>query len=217
MKIVLSSIFMLCFVFMAHTQVNDSQTSFRIDPIDSLKQIDFKLNFKLSPIKGLTNKDIKYTLNYTPLQTYNNRPKGVDMSAKSSLTDKKWEVKQRFSEDYDDTSKFAKDYYLGDLTTTSKTVILRCRDHEYVDGDRVRITVNKAVVHPNLTLRGDFYVIDVDLKEGFNEINFTALNEGLSSPNTAQLQVFDAEGNLLSSKRWLIKTGFKATLVVVKN
>ena len=202
---------------MAHTQVNDSQTSFRIDPIDSLKQIDFKLNFKLSPIKGLTNKDIKYTLNYTPLQTYNNRPKGVDMSAKSSLTDKKWEVKQRFSEDYDDTSKFAKDYYLGDLTTTSKTVILRCRDHEYVDGDRVRITVNKAVVHPNLTLRGDFYVIDVDLKEGFNEINFTALNEGLSSPNTAQLQVFDAEGNLLSSKRWLIKTGFKATLVVVKN
>ena len=214
MKIVLSSILFLCCMITLHAQVNDSQTGFKIDPIDSLKQADLKISFKLSPIKGLTNKNVRYTLNFNPIQTYNNKPKGVDMSARSSLTNKKWEVKQRFSEDYKDTSKYAKDYYLGDIITDAKTVIIRCRDHEYVDGDRIRLTVNKAVVHPNLTLGGDFYVIDIDLNEGVNEINFTALNEGLSSPNTAQLQVFDAQGNLLSSNKWLITTGYKATLII---
>ena len=72
-----------------HAQVNDSQTGFKIDPIDSLKQADLKINFKLSPIKGLTNKDVRYTLKFNPVQTYNNKPKGVDMSARSSLTNKK--------------------------------------------------------------------------------------------------------------------------------
>lgn len=216
MKIVLSGILFLCCMSMLHAQVNDSQTGFKIDPIDSLKQADLKISFKLSPIKGLSNKDVRYTLNFKPLQSYDKKPKGVDMSARSSLTNKKWKVKQRFSEDYKDTGKFARDYSLGELITSSKTVIIRCRDHEYVDGDRIRLTVNKAVIHPNLTLGGDFYVIDIDLKEGHNEINFTALNEGLSSPNTAQLQVFDADGNLLSSNKWLIRTGYKATLIILR-
>ncbi len=58
--------------------------------------------------------------------------------------------------------------------------------------------------------------IDIDLKEGFNTINFIALNEGLSSPNTAQLKVFDADGNQIASNKWLIRTGFKASLIIVK-
>ena len=214
MKITLSSILFLCCMITLHAQINDSQTGFKIDPIDSLKQADLKISFKLSPIKGLTNKDVRYTLNFNPVQTNNNKPKGVDMSARSSLTNKKWEVKQRFNEDFKDTSKFAKDYYLGDLKTSEKTVILRCRDHEYVDGDRVKILVNGAIVHPNLTLSGNFYIVDIDLKEGLNEINFVALNEGTSSPNTAQLQVLDPNGFILSSNRWLITTGFKATLII---
>ena len=53
-------------------------------------------------------------------------------------------------------------------------------------------------------------------RSSFNTINFVALNEGLSSPNTAQLKVFDADGNLLASNRWLIRTGFKASLIIVK-
>jgi len=103
------------------------------------------------------------------------------------------------------------------LRTTSKTVVIKSRDHEYVDGDRVKITVNDVVIHPNLTLYGDFYTIDVDLKEGYNTINFIALNEGASSPNTAQLIVLDPDGNTLASNRWLIRTGYKATLVIIKD
>jgi len=90
------------------------------------------------------------------------------------------------------------------------------RDHEYVDGDRVKLMLNNVVIHPNITLRGDFFVIDIDLQEGFNTINFIALNEGLSSPNTAQLKVFDADGNQIASNKWLITTGYKASLIILK-
>jgi hypothetical protein len=61
-----------------------------------------------------------------------------------------------------------------------------------------------------------FFVVDVDLDEGYNNIDFIALNEGESSPNTAQLIVQDEFGNELSNKRWSISTGYKAKLVVYK-
>ena len=61
-----------------------------------------------------------------------------------------------------------------------------------------------------------FYVVDVDLDDGYNNIDFIALNEGESSPNTAQLIVLDEFGKQLSNKKWLISTGYKAKLVVFK-
>ena len=67
---------------------------------------------------------------------------------------------------------------------------------------------------PNLT--GSYYTIDIDLIEGYNNIEFVALNEGESSPNTAQLSVFDENGVNLSNNKWLITTGYKARLVVFK-
>ena len=67
-----------------------------------------------------------------------------------------------------------------------------------------------------MALKGDFFVIDVDLVEGYNTINFVALNEGTSSPNTAELKIYDKDGNLLASNKWLIRTGFKASLSIYK-
>ena len=217
MKFFTTSIFFLCFVYAAMAQVNDSQKGIKIDPVDSTMQVELKLSFKLSPVKGLTNKNIRYTLSYKSLPESNKKKYTVDITQKSSLVDKEWTIKQRFSEDRQDLSEFEKDYYLGDLRTTSKTIVIKCRDHEYVDGDRIKLTVNDVVIHPNIRLYGDFYTIDVDLKEGYNTINFIALNEGESSPNTAQLMVLDPDGNTLASNRWLIRTGYKATLVIIKD
>ncbi|MCK0109979.1 hypothetical protein MWU58_11790 [Flavobacteriaceae bacterium S0825] len=217
MKFFTTLIFFLCFVYATMAQINDSQKGFKIDPVDSTMQVDLKLSFKLSPVKGLTNKNVRYTLSYKSLPESNKKKYTVDMTKKSSLVDKEWTIKQRFSEDRQDLSEFEKDYYLGDLRTTSKTIVIKCRDHEYVDGDRIKLTVNDVVIHPNIRLYGDFYTIDVDLKEGYNTINFIALNEGESSPNTAQLMVLDPDGNTLASNRWLIRTGYKATLVIIKD
>jgi hypothetical protein len=215
-NILLSLSLLLCFSISAFAQANDSQKSIRVKAIDSNLTINKNISLKLSPIKGLTNKNIRPSLNLKPLTDFDKKTSGIDITAKSDLEDVKWKVNQKFSEDRKDVQKFAKDYYLGDLTTTSKTVVIKCRDHEYVDGDRIKLMLNNAVIHPNITLKGDFFIIDIDLKEGLNTINFIALNEGLSSPNTAQLKVYDANGNLIGSNKWLIRTGFKASLTIIK-
>ncbi|RAV29109.1 hypothetical protein DN748_09290 [Sinomicrobium soli] len=107
--------------------------------------------------------------------------------------------------------------YLGDFKTNSKTVGLACRDHEYVDGDRVRIYLNDSVVVYDVTLEAGFKVFHIPLQKGFNKIEFQALNQGSSGPNTAELRVFGDQGELLSANEWLLNTGGKATMIVVKD
>lgn len=106
---------------------------------------------------------------------------------------------------------------LGKIETNTQKIRIECRDHSYVDGDRVRLYVNEKVVRSNIVLQAGYYTIDVDLNEGFNRIDIEALNQGLSGPNTAEFNVFDENGKLLASKEWNILTGYIATLIVFKN
>lgn len=108
------------------------------------------------------------------------------------------------------------DMYLGDLKTSAKYVGIVCRDHEYVDGDRVRIYANDVVVEPNILLNSSFKGINLNLDKGFNRLDFEALNQGSSGPNTAQVNVYDEAGKLLYSKQWLLSTGSKASLIIVQ-
>ena len=90
------------------------------------------------------------------------------------------------------------DQNLGEIKSNGKFVGIVCRDHEYVDGDRVKIYVNGRVADPNILLTGAFKGVNVDLDKGFNQLVFEALNEGSSAPNTAQIDVYDDQGQLLS-------------------
>ena len=108
------------------------------------------------------------------------------------------------------------DAYLGDVKTISETANIVCRDFEYVDGDRVSIMVNDEIVVQNLTLNSSFRGINLKLKEGFNKIDFIALNQGDSGPNTAELRIYDDNDVLISSNQWNLATGAKATLIIVK-
>lgn len=108
------------------------------------------------------------------------------------------------------------DAYLGDIATISDEANIVCRDFEYVDGDRVRILVNDKIVVQNLTLDSSFRGINLKLNEGFNKIDFVALNQGSSGPNTAELRIYDDNKKLLSSNQWNLATGAKATLIIVK-
>ena len=111
---------------------------------------------------------------------------------------------------------FNKGAYLGDVSTGSSYVNILCRDFEYVDGDRVRISVNDSIVIYNLYLESSFSGFKLPLSKGFNKIDFTALNQGSSGPNTAELRVFDDSNSLISSNQWNLSTGAKATFIVVK-
>ncbi len=106
---------------------------------------------------------------------------------------------------------------LGKIETNTQKIRIECRDHSYVDGDRVRLYVNEKVVRSNIVLQAGYYTIDVNLNDGFNRVDIEALNQGLSGPNTAEFNVFDENGKLLASKEWNILTGYIATLIVFKN
>ena len=108
------------------------------------------------------------------------------------------------------------DQYLGDFKTNAKFIGIVARDHEYVDGDRVKIYVNGQVVEYNMLLSGSFKGINIDLSEGFNRLDFEALNQGSSGPNTAQVVVTDESGKVLHNNRWNLSTGSKASLIVIK-
>ena len=114
------------------------------------------------------------------------------------------------------SSTFFGNMYLGDIKSNGKFVGIVCRDHEYVDGDRVRILLNDKVVEPNIFLTGSFKGINLDLQKGFNRIDFEALNQGTSGPNTAQVNVYDDEGKLIHSNMWNLSTGSKATIIIIK-
>ena len=130
---------------------------------------------------------------------------GLKIDPKVGRYEKKEGTKERFG-----------DQYLGDLTNNGKYVGIVCRDHEYVDGDRVKISINGHVIDHNVLLTGSFKGVNVDLEKGFNRLDFEALNEGSSSPNTAQVDVYDDKGQLIYSNKWLLSEGSKATLIITK-
>ena len=105
------------------------------------------------------------------------------------------------------------DQFLGEHKIDSKFVNIICRDHEFPDGDRVRVLVNDGIVHPNVLLTSNYRRLKIDLIEGANKIDILALNQGDSGPNTAEFVVYDDQGNLVSSKEWNLLTGVKATII----
>ena len=51
---------------------------------------------------------------------------------------------------------------------------------------------------------------------GFNKIDFIALNQGSSGPNTAEVRVYNENGDLVSANQWNLATGVRATYILVK-
>jgi len=172
----------------------------------------------------IAKKGEKITRFGTLIEISNNFPKyGVIPNKKSrSMQDHKLRDKDVLLKKYwngKDISdvKLKTKVELGKLETNTKKIRIESRDHSYVDGDRVRLYVNEVVVRSNIILQSGYYVVDIDLKEGFNRIDIEALNQGTSGPNTAEFRIYDGNGNLLADQEWNILTGYVATLVVIKN
>ena len=210
-------LFLLLFIYTNYLSYSQQDSSVKTLIVKSLDDNEIPINtfpVKVPLVRGLTNKLTVPFFNYN-LNNALKKP-DLDITKQTDLVTPTWDIKQTFKEGNSSSTKFRKDYYLGELETDSKYIIVKCRDHEYVDGDRIKLLLNNIVIHPNINLTGSYYTIDIDLIEGYNNIEFVALNEGESSPNTAQLSVFDENGVNLSNNKWLITTGYKARLVVFK-
>lgn len=154
--------------------------------------------------KSLTSKNNKPTIQMLPTRELVSAGHDMVIDPKVGEREKKGS-KEHFG-----------DQYLGDVKTGAKFIGIICRDHEYVDGDRVKIYLNGEVVEPNILLSGSYKGINIDLTKGFNRIDFEALNQGSSGPNTAQVIITDDLGKIIHNNKWNLSTGSKASMVVVK-
>lgn len=125
-------------------------------------------------------------------------------------------LKNKSGEDKKLPKNFLIDQYLGDFKSTDKVMQIVVRDHEYPDGDRIKILVNDQVVVANFLLVQQYRGVQLPLVEGFNKIDFVALNQGESGPNTAEVQIYNSQGQLQAANQWNLATGVKATYVIIK-
>ena len=116
-----------------------------------------------------------------------------------------------------DVVTYKRNQNLGTFKTGSLTAKVRYRDAAYVDGDKIRVYLNDKVVYYEVVLDGDFKGFEIKLEKGINKIDFEALNEGFAPPNTAEFQVFDDKGGIISASQWNLGTDFKGTLILMKD
>lgn len=145
------------------------------------------------------------------------KPKPLEMMTKKELLTAGDFIERKWAEDNKAKAAHAEGQNLGSFTTKGTFVELYARDHQYVDGDRIRVYVNGKIVLSDLTLGANFTPIMVVLKNGFNTLEIEALNQGSSGPNTAAFKVFDEQGKPVTSNEWNLLTGAKASMIIVKN
>jgi hypothetical protein len=125
--------------------------------------------------------------------------------------------KQKFKRDAPVGAGFKSDTFLGEIRTGEKLLRLICRDHQFEDGDMVRIWQDDIILVDKIYLRNIYQGVSIPLKDGFNKIEIEALNQGTSGPNTAEFKVMDSKGKVVQQNIWNLAAGVKATLIILKN
>lgn len=153
-----------------------------------LKKFTFKKDDKIEPI--MVQKDKGYDFDEDRKNALNNKLKESTSGNKSTQ-------------------------YLGEFTVETNLVKIMCRDHQEPDGDVVSIVVNGEVVVQSVYLESGYKTFYISLIKGQNKIDFVALNQGSSGPNTAAFLVFDEFGRQVTSSEWNLNTGVKASLAIM--
>ena len=144
--------------------------------------------------------------------------KKLDITKGDGLLDyKSNKTPKYFKKDKEASKEYGRDQNLGEVITKASTVNVLYRDHEFVDGDRIRVLVNDDVMQSYITLQGSFQGFDLPLTRGANKVEFIALNQGSSGPNTAELHIYDDNGLLISAKEWNLLTGYRASFLIIKD
>ena len=219
---------MVCLLsFPLVAQIDNSQSSTNIPAVAAEENTSNNSSFPNKTIEnnGLSNPDTNRIngLSVPNSNTINSKNSEFSMFGENfgnpgELYNKQVQKHVRYTEKEKETEIYGKttDQYLGDFKTKVSKVNIVYRDFQYPDGDRIRIFVNDDVVRPNVLLSQSYGGFHLNLVEGFNKIDFLALNQGESGPNTAEFQVLDEEGNVISSNQWNLATGVKATIIIIK-
>lgn len=198
----------------AQIENNSNSTKFDIQDFDTPSKTGFELPALRKPSLSIPVDERDPNTNMTLGIEENEK---LDMTKTDgfieNISDK---APKAFTKDKEPLPEYAKDQFLGEVKTGANFVNVKYRDHEYVDGDLIRVFVNGDIVQSSVYLGGSFGGFTLRLMEGVNKIEFEALNQGSSGPNTAELHVYDENGLIISAKEWNLLTGGKATIFVTK-
>ncbi len=166
-----------------------------------------------TPSTNLFNKKKKpsFVIDEKPALNLNNKPNFINPNA--DVLEKLNGYPKPASEDF---KAIRGNQDLGNFKLDSKFVNIKYRDFGEIDGDLIRVYLNGHVIYENVFLDGYFKGLEITLEKGFNKIDFEALNQGTSGPNTAEFQVFDDNEKLVSANQWNLVTGFKASIMITK-
>lgn len=195
-----------------NNEINTAKGNYKIKASSKNSNVKPPVNFNLNSDKKLNTEAINKNLRKNKANSKNQNFLLEELPEDRDIIGKRyWKGKDVTHK------KLASNLSLGTITSKSRTVKIECRDHSYVDGDRIKIYLNEKVISNNIGLKNNYYVVYVNLEQGYNRIDFQALNQGFSGPNTAELNVYDDKGNLISAKEWNMPTGATATIGIIKN
>ena len=120
------------------------------------------INFNIIDIntfkpKGLTNKD---PYNFFDFNFQIDDNDVLDITNKTNLVSPTWKSDNHLTRVVVVQVNIKKTLTLG-FETDSNYIIIKCRDHEYIDGDRIRLMINGSIIYSNIIFI-KFYIVDVD-------------------------------------------------------
>lgn len=104
----------------------------------------------------------------------------------------------------------------GDYRTDSDFIEIYYRDWGAEDADVIGILIDGDFYKPRVLLTSGFQGFKLKLNKGVNKIQFLAINEGFSIPNTAEYKIIDDKRNLITGKIWPLSAGVKVTIRIIK-
>jgi hypothetical protein len=109
----------------------------------------------------------------------------------------KKKVEKKYNEKYQDTSLVKKTQILKDgddftINWNSKKLKLFIWDANKEDGDKIQLKINGNIILSDYETKHKRKRIKYKLEEGENIIEITALNLGISPPNTSRLELVDS-------------------------
>lgn len=222
MKFILSLISTFLFVAAGHSQFDNGNNSIEISPIKKNPISKSKsTSSKFSPLTSIKPnfKDVPLKKESEIIFKKIGGSKPIDLTLKNDFVKPGQAYQDKLNRvgDGEVSQAFRKNQNLGDFKTKSLFLKILCRDNQFVDGDRVRIFINDLIIQDNVLLDSNFQEFEMTLKTGFNKIDIEALNQGTSGPNTAEFQVYDDKGMQISANQWNLSSGFKATIIVIKD
>lgn len=216
MKAVYALFFLLMISFYGYSQFENPKKTLKIAPVSNPTGQVAPTSSKSITYPSIFDKKDKLLDGVSILNKKPDDTKSVLENDQFDSQSKEYTDRMNNKKDGEFHEKFKSDNFLGQFRVATKTISIACRDHEYPDGDLVRIWLNDKIVVESILLDVDFKEVYLELNEGLNKIEIEALNQGDSGPNTAQFTMYDAKKGIITNNKWNLTTGAKAKLIILK-